>query len=440
MTSLHFLLDIYVITFESPKLKNDDVNYLSFEATLNSNKIVITKSRINVNDYNPNASFEFYSTAKKLRNNIEDNGLKIKALLKGRAMGDGQVMLPDEFINGIQEDMKDLEQQEQCSILWKGEEVGKVTFKLRLVIKCDKNEQEEKICRPNMPINPADIMFVMADPVRCPKFCDNCEDAMKPEEGDERLQLDLDRYKPVSNKRQPNELPKEKDDIEASRELKKMSKEYESVFDSLLAQTYKLNTPLPDDKFQATDWSGKATNILATRNEERTIPVPVEDWQDNGINPTRFCPVCLTPMSWLPKYASCPKCCTKPKPVMKKNAADQMTADQVMDEFLKLPPKTGEKEDESGRCDCSCKANKMCLHCRMQMMSADVFKKEPEKCPNVEPTLNQDFHIVVEKKTNCRPHLDSVFEELVDLYHKKEAKGATQLKLDASGSRSSKGS
>jgi len=61
--------------------------------------------------------------------------------------------------------------------------------------------REESICKRNMDksIAQQDIMFVMAESQRCPNTCDPCLDALQPEEGDERLRLDLERYRSFSN-------------------------------------------------------------------------------------------------------------------------------------------------------------------------------------------------------------------------------------------------
>jgi len=38
-------------------------------------------------------------------------------------------------------------------------------------------------------------MFVVSESQRCPSPCDPCLDALAPEEGDERLKLDMQRYR-----------------------------------------------------------------------------------------------------------------------------------------------------------------------------------------------------------------------------------------------------
>ncbi|XP_060648781.1 uncharacterized protein LOC132786303 [Drosophila nasuta] len=399
-------------------------------------KIEITTSRINVTEYNPNSSIEFLATAKKLRQSIENNGITFKAMAKSSTIGEGKMMFPDKFLEGIKEGMGDLEYEGSCSIEKNDEEVGKVIFKCRLIIKCEKEDRDESECRRNMDINQTDIMFVMAAPQECPQPhpCDTCKDAMQPEEGDERLQLDLDRYEPI--KQPVHASPEENGDMDASCELKHMTKQFGHVIDSLVTQMNKLNPPT---ECLFTDWSGKPSNIKS--NEvDRPMPVPLEDWQENGISPIRYCPVCLTPMSWLPKYSPCPKCSNKPKPEKKEEKKNKPTAEQIIQEYVKVPP-TGKDAcqepcdvdienpekaiEDQNRCGCICKAGKMCLHCRMRLISADIFEKkmsDSEECPEVKPTSKEDFCVVVEKKEEkCCTQLENVFAELLELYNKKDA-------------------
>lgn len=48
-------------------------------------------------------------------------------------------------------------------------------------------------------------------------------------------------------------------------------------------------------------------------NQVNVLPT---EWTKPLIKPIRFCPICLTSMSWLPKFAACPMCGMKPMPVV----------------------------------------------------------------------------------------------------------------------------
>ncbi|KAH8388355.1 hypothetical protein KR093_005103, partial [Drosophila rubida] len=428
MASLKFVLDVFVKSFKAPKLKAKYVDRVEFDVKFNSMKIEVTKSRINVTDFSPKSGLEFESKVENLRKNVEDNGVVVKAMLQGRSIGEGKIDLPEKFVDGIHEDMADLEHEGTCTLEKSDEEVGAATIKLRLIIKCENTDKnaEEHICRRNMNINATDIMFVLADPQPCGQPPEICADELEPEEGDGRLELDLDRYKPI--KKQEPQAPKETDEVPASLPLKNLTEQYGHVIDSLVAHTNKLNSPMPDDQ-TIIDWSGKPAPPKP-KGKEQTIRVPVEDWDENGIKPIRFCPVCLTAMSWMPKLASCPKCCAKPQLDMKQMVDKQPTADEIVEQYLKLPPKdedpcktSCEREIEK-RCGCVCKKGKMCLHCRMRVINADLFQKKissDDECPAVKPTSKEDFCVVVDgKKSKCSPHLEKVFAELNELYTKKD--------------------
>jgi len=48
-------------------------------------------------------------------------------------------------------------------------------------------------------------MFLMGETQHCPNPCDICPDVLEPEEGDERLQLDLQRYQSMNSRWNPEE-------------------------------------------------------------------------------------------------------------------------------------------------------------------------------------------------------------------------------------------
>jgi len=57
--------------------------------------------------------------------------------------------------------------------------------------------EPELECARNMDrsINAQDIMFVMGESQVCPSACEPCQNDLEAEEGDERLRLDLERYR-----------------------------------------------------------------------------------------------------------------------------------------------------------------------------------------------------------------------------------------------------
>lgn len=138
MADLNFVFDIFVKSFKSPKLKAEDAKKLLVEAQFNGKKIAITTSRINVDDFNPNASTNFKEKDKRLRENLESCGMTLALKLHNRALGNGRVNFPEKFIDGIKEGMSDLVHEFSCSIENKDkEEIGTLTFKCRLIVKCN---------------------------------------------------------------------------------------------------------------------------------------------------------------------------------------------------------------------------------------------------------------------------------------------------------------
>ncbi|XP_062122003.1 LOW QUALITY PROTEIN: uncharacterized protein LOC133835880 [Drosophila sulfurigaster albostrigata] len=401
--------------------------------------------------------------------------MPIVARYRGATLGTTVFTFPQHFIDRIEIGMSDLMHADTCSLIRREQEIGIVELLCVLTIKCEEPQldvfDEKSKCRNlGKNINPADVMFLFGEPQPCAKPEGPCYDELEPEEGDERLRLDLERYRELNQR--VYVPPEDICGVDACCDLKNMTEQYGHVIDSLIRQMNTLNSPMPNDQCLFTDWSGKAAGFRPM-NVNRTIPIPVGDWPDKSIKPIRFCPVCLTAMSWLPKYAPCPKCCTKPMPQFDEKPEEPPTADQIVQEYLKLPPKRvdpcldpcrmdddneqevvnenetdvrkrsvvklGKELNKNGaadycrnRCRCTCKAGKMCVHCRIRKLCADIFKQkdaEYKDCRVLEPNSNDDFCVVVEEdETQCRPYLERVFAELRDLYHKRDA---AQQKLDA---------
>ncbi|KAL7730509.1 hypothetical protein ACLKA6_000511 [Drosophila palustris] len=391
MAALNFVFDIFVKSFESPKLKAEDAKKLQVEAQFNGKKIAITSSRINVDDFNPNASTDFRDKDKRVRENVESCGLTFAVKFNNRAFGNGRVNLPEKFIDGIKEGMSDLVHEDSCSIENKDkEEVGKLTFKCRLIIKCDGPDESE--CRRNMDasINPEDIMFVLAESQKCPPSCDPCLDVLDPEEGDERLQLDLMRYRsagPGVPSNVPDTLKSNSAGDPITSELKKMAKECEETIDLILNGADPAKQPM-QQLLQEMD------SFLQNSGEAKEKPINSDDDKENvddnipGIKPIRYCPICLNNMSWLPKFACCPKCGAKPTPLVEERLKEQLpTAEEILNEYLGKPQRTVDEiclEDAENpkasefQSRCTCKRGKRCAHCRVREQVKDVFQIEGE--------------------------------------------------------------
>lgn len=166
--------------------------------------------------------------------------------------------------------------------------------------------------------------------------------------------------------------------------------------------------------------------------------MPISDLDKPLIKPVRFCPVCLTSMSWLPKFAACPMCGIKPVPILEKRHEDRkFTADQIINDFLgKSAPndecvdpcvavmnKKNTKENDTDRCRCTCANNKECVHCRIRKLCADIFNPDEfSDCDNGKQQSENENCVVEKDQQQCRPHLARVFSELRDLYNIPEPK------------------
>lgn len=270
-------------------------------------------------------------------------------------------------------------------------------------------------------------MFVFGHPDTCPEVCEPCADKIEPVEGDERLLLDLKRYR--GGIQRVTDPPVEKRSTNACDQLKNITEQFEEIIDSVVQKVNELK----NDDLVLTDWSGKKKYIQ--NYVDRTINVPFEDPEKMGIKPIRYCPVCLNPMSCFPKYSPCPKCCTKAIPQFDAVPTESLTVDEIIDECLKVPKRLAEdfcvdpcaESTQDGATHCTCKGLKFCAHCRIRKMCAKMFNAETsfsKPCPKVEPTENDDFCIIVESDESspfsCSPYLERVLGQLRDIYKERD--------------------
>ncbi|XP_022211564.2 uncharacterized protein LOC111066922 [Drosophila obscura] len=475
-----FIFDVVVTNLAAKGVEIDDPKRLAIDVNFNRMPLTLTSSRINVNEFKPGSGLEFQTSPKSLRTTLEECGMTFVVKYMDRAVGNGQISFPEAVTERIEADMSDIIHVDTCVLGKGGESAGQLEVLCRLVIRCnDLPKGAESECQRNMDksINPQDIMFVMGESQHCPSPCDPCLDALDSEPGDERLRLDLQRYRShTAGAIDPNKMMTDRPSgIPACCELKKMAVEYEQLIDSITRSTGCAPPPKPPcrhpeefdmspcrDTHMPVDMHmlGDAPpapqlpcfSYLPTRQEQQPdfcdrnrIPMPIADCDGKRpeIKPIRFCPVCLTNMSWMPKFASCPKCGIKPMPVVEERHKEKkLTADQILLEFLGKPPaniddycvdpcdKAAKDKDAGGTdecppCRCTCKFGKLCAHCRIRKLCADIFKTDQvqAKCPKVEPQPTEDFCVVNKSSSeDCRPYLAKVFSELRDLYDIKDTK------------------
>ncbi|KAM8702975.1 hypothetical protein ACLKA7_005336 [Drosophila subpalustris] len=483
----NFVFDIVVTKYALHKIKLRDPKILRVEATFNRQSVIITSSRHNVTDFRNDARLEFSERPQRLRKELESCGLPFIVKNGAAVLGEGRMQFPQRLIDRIEENMTDLLHADSCTVQKNGELVGTFELLCRLVIKCaDPTVEEDKVCRQNVDksINPHDIMFLMGETQECPNPCDICPDVLDPEEGDERLQLDLQRYQSMNATWSPEKslMPNSAGNA-ACFELKQMARDCEQIVDSITkssGQPLKSNDFAPENPYARASSDRRVptgpqedtlkspefpnfTFLQPTPRESQVLcqpalmPVPISDLNKPDIKPNRFCPVCLTNMSWLPKFAACPKCGLKPTPILEERHKEKkLTAEQILFDYLGKPPPSGieeicksaceekrleeEKKEEQTECRCTCKFGKMCAHCRIRKLCADIFQTDEKRvCPRVKAKSSEDYCTIIEDSQQCRPYLSRVFSELRDLYNIKENQvQVAQDRICASNKRQSK--
>lgn len=478
----NFLFDIIVPNFDTPLLSTLDKNKISFNVQFNRNFIEISESCINVSEFQHGTGAEFQVSPEELRQSLEDCGMAVSVKYDGRVIGNGQMFFPKSFTESIMEDMSDLMHEDTCTFEKKGEILGTIQFLCRLIIKCEDKPNGQTDCRRNMGscISSQDILFLISESQRCPQSCDPCSDAWEPEEGDERLSLDLQRYRNFNTEAlRPVETLKHFPACDAiTCELKQMAKECEETMDVILKSTGHRKPPCRSadalrgtcdrpclneeeiPELTLTQAPGMPANLgqVQTTCFTPKMQVSVSDKNKSDIKPTRFCPGCLANMSWLPKFAACPKCGLKPIPVADEiNRSSRLIAEQILLDYLENPKSTMEDyckipcdkaaetkntkdEGQLSECRCTCKYGKICASCRVRKQCAEYIdkgqmKRVPQE-PLKKPKSSEDFCFADVKPKDSRPFLSRVFSELRIMYDIKDT--VQPAKLDKQSDRQEK--
>ncbi|XP_068152971.1 uncharacterized protein [Drosophila tropicalis] len=458
-----FLFDMIINQLILPNEKLDNPKKLTVDGNFNSMPVKMTSSRINVTDFVNQRSIEFVSAVGKLRKVLEDQGMNINVLYNNRVICTGHIVFPSNYIDRIDEGMSDLMHEDWCELEKNNVVAGKMKFICRLIIKCDDPDALYGSCARDIDksIHPNDIFFIMGQTQVCEIPPNPCEDALEKEEGDERLKLDLERYRSASAGRvNTNDLMLDQPGFSAAcYGLKKLVTEYGQIIDSVTKSAAEVSTApppcvgRPDAPMEMGMPQMPVMPSIVYHTEQKTIPEGTPHGYAAESKPIRFCPVCLTSMSWLPKYACCPHCGIKPMPVVEERLKEKKpTADQILGEYLGKPTEgsiddpcmdacekakknktEGSSQEDCPPCRCKCIANKMCAHCRIRKVCADIFQSDGgEKCPKVEPKDNEDFCILSDNADDCRPYLARVFSELRMLYDINDKNRASEYK-DACG-------
>ncbi|KAH8232691.1 hypothetical protein KR032_011860, partial [Drosophila birchii] len=424
------------------------------------NTLKLSASQVNVNAFVANREFEFLSGPDEVRNNLEQNGLEVTLFYQSSSLGVATVTIPSEFLGKISPAMNDLVREDTVDLVRRKDVIGSIGILFRLTLKCegeplisgspaDRHKIRRSVsCSGQAPtINPHDVMFLVGDPdplLQIPS--DPCSEIIS-EEGDERLRLDLDRYR---NRNYRVVFPEDdlcmKQKPSFSR-LKRLTNEYSQIIDSVAEKvkgmdcfTGAVASPTP------------SPTSPRTPKDERWIPVPLRSEPEDisGIKPIRYCPVCLHSMSWLPKYMPCPRCNTKSRPVVPHQ--EEMSAMQIMAEQLVRPhvPQDNEQfclgpcisslrkvqhqesEGECPSCHCTCTSYKICAHCRVRKLCEDIYHGPPvppRRKPIPKPGPGEDFCVIAESEDDELPYLARVFHEMKNLYELHDFKKISAMEL-----------
>ncbi|XP_052849958.1 uncharacterized protein LOC128260761 [Drosophila gunungcola] len=471
---VNFLFDLVIIHLDIFGVKLEEPENVLVNAKFAGLSKKVTSSRINVSHFVANRELEFATEPSTVRKGLEEKGMSLAAMYQGATLGTGNVIFSLEFLDKISPTMNDLLHEETIDLIRRADIVGTVTFLLRLTLKCEdpsrahplkgsvsrtsklsvivpRTEKTSRVsCASQGPtINPQDVMFLFGDPdplLQIPS--DPCSE-LPPQEGDERLDLDLQRYSSLKNRRlgfpADDPCPKEKPSFS---QLKKLTQEYSKIIDSVAEKVRMMDLPTSSAVATEpyTDASAPTPRSPVPPPMERSIPVPVGTDLVHGVKPIRFCPVCLYSMSWLPKYTPCPQCNTKAMPVLQGHPCKCITADDIMAEQLVRPQAPPGAEDfceqpcervrrkndnECPPCRCTCTQGKICAHCRIRKLCEDIYEgnNQPEPArKKPEPRSSEDFCLIVEDEEDDLPYLSKVFTELKDLYHLHDSKKLSAIK------------
>ncbi|XP_017847798.1 uncharacterized protein LOC108603470 [Drosophila busckii] len=461
MAACNFMFNAVVSRLDTPNWQDLDIQKLKVVAELNNLPLTITASRINMSDVEPQTGIEFSSGIEQLRLNLIQCGMPITVFYGEEIIGNSLINFPTTVTDLVTEDMGNIMHCGSCSFERQGVVFGSIEILCCLATKCDEDANKSKskrLCYQDN-INPEDILFVMADTERCPCPCDPCLDTWVDEDSEQdHIQLGFMRYESFNAKQLKPEVNFMHDPTGKSicNEIKQMAQDYDDIVESIA----KLNGQRPNFKPTAHKSELQVKQSKPFEETAKSEPnyascsyMPVtqvscrcksKSSSSEGQAKGQRCPVCLTDRTWLPKFTACPKCGAKPTPAVAEPPAKpkEPTAEKILIEYLGKPPPTidsycadpcakpqeNEDTEDECRCYCKCKYNKVCAHCRIREMVADVYKAKKRlkqaKCIKPEPRTAEECCVLKKKSSESfRPFLEQVFSELRDLYDLKSARG-----------------
>ncbi|XP_017856746.1 PREDICTED: uncharacterized protein LOC108609532 [Drosophila arizonae] len=436
MAKASFLFNIIVTRLELSKHEIDEPQNLLVNVDFNKNQLKVTSSRINVDQFDVTKGINCQTDPAVLRDYLEANGLTIIVRYNGVVLGKGCVPFLESFINQIDYDMDYLTYAGTCNLFGHHSLVGSIDVMCLLTIKCESQDDFVGPCKDACGnIAKKDIMILMRNPDTDAIADKSYLTEPEEQENDIQLGLDLSRYRSINQRM--SQSSEDSSGTEACNLLRAMATEYAQIIDSVLEKITELSSSTPDISCQDAD----DEDLQYINNSELTdclMPASVTDADEADMKPIRFCPICCNSVSWMPKYAHCPRCWTKPVPLVEIDPEGLPTADQIIKSYVEEPEEAAMKklsattEEESAKevCEppekeehkttrhrdrCQCKRHKMCSHCRVRKMCAELISSTDQISPS--KTDEDDMSSI-----NNRPQLRNVLMELNYLYRQRDHK------------------
>ncbi|EDV95017.1 GH23735 [Drosophila grimshawi] len=461
MASCTFDFDIVVTHIDLTRVESVNSKELQVEATINYRTVSITASRINVTEFKDNCSTELNVVPANLRQTLEKCGMPVLVKYSGEILCTGQLSFPANVTESISENMQPLMHVDTCRLERDGQKIGTLEVLYRLFTKCTNQPKPgESSCRRDMDksINKEDILFIFGGSQRCPADCDPCLDAVDPGEGDDYLRLGRQSVQTAAPKFVDTLIHNPVGDSVCC-EIKNMADDCDQILNSIFSRSghprplkppcrkpADFNNPCirlareSQESFRTTPcFSSLPVQQVESRDVRKMVqvPLPIDDMKSDK----RFCHVCLTNMSFLPKFAACPNCGIKPMPITEQCPKEnKLTVDQILMEYLCKPADVDDgnstsnaaKEIQETECHCTCNLGKLCAHCRVVKKCSEFYHKTGSKVPKVSENIvesEEDCSISVEEKMS-RQFLAQLFSELCDLQNITGIRRASELERE----------
>ncbi|XP_055848674.1 uncharacterized protein LOC129913821 [Episyrphus balteatus] len=453
-------------------------NTLTIEVKFNNTEFTIESNPEKPGEFKQGRTCEFKADPEDLVLDLMDHPLKLKILANGEEIqGESEFIWPKEMLEKLERpNFIQYSHFDECDLTFDRISNGKVSIQYRMRVKCEFSESDDNDGEDNVEkhcdiqnelkriVDPNELFFLIQSDS---DMCHTLNEGNKTNQS-RPTALDLSRFKSFHGKvvkdpglidcvyapdcchtkkysaynlKQKGGLAKPRYE-NSTKKAKKCSVSNSSMEWACKATQHIEECP-HSNKFSeetiATCSYGSSEFSVETDSEScmTKTPSPCKYPQsppvlkDTAYIRPRFCPICKSDVSWLPKLAACPKCGHKPTPyTIEKPYNENLTADQILADWAVDSPKQTEKTVPKRINRCTCKNGKVCAYCRIRKICKDVLRPKTAKChgPNTKcSTETGTFHkdkstsriCKSSSESDSRNHLAKVFSELQDLYNLK---------------------